>query len=134
MRRPAAAGSFYSGSAAGLRQQIEECFGHRIGPGALPTPGGTGPRRILGLVSPHAGYIYSGPVAAHGFFHLASEGKPEVVVILGPNHRSAGATVGVSKESEWQTPLGLVETDSEVGMQIITESRVAQWDDRSHQM
>ena len=91
-----------------------------------------GKRHILGLISPHAGYMYSGPVASHGFFHIASEGKPELVVILCPNHRAVGAAVAIGKESNWQTPLGTVETDSEVGSQIVSASRWLQWDDLAH--
>lgn len=86
----------------------------------------------MGMVSPHAGYTYSGPVAAHGFFHLASESRPKIAVILGPNHSGRGAPVALSAESEWQTPLGSLETDAEIGGQIISTSGVAQWDDSAH--
>ena len=132
MRKPAVAGSFYPGSAAALRQQIETCFKHPLGPGAIPSTQEAGERHILGLVSPHAGYVYSGPVAAHGFFHIASEGKPEVVVIVGPNHRGVGAAVAISKECKWQTPLGWVEIDNGIGEHIISAGRWAEWDDLAH--
>ncbi|HJX69996.1 MAG TPA: AmmeMemoRadiSam system protein B [Dehalococcoidia bacterium] len=132
MRKPVVAGSFYAGAASGLHRQIEDCFKHTLGPGALPRAPKAGERHILGLVSPHAGYIYSGPVAAHGFFQLALEGKPEVVVILGPNHRGIGAEVALSKEDRWQTPLGYLEIDSEVGERIVSAARWAQWDDLAH--
>jgi AmmeMemoRadiSam system protein B len=132
MRKPAVAGSFYAGSAAGLRRQIEDCHRHALGPGALPSMPKVRERHILGLVSPHAGYVYSGPVAAHGFFQLASEGKPETIVILGPNHRGMGAAVAVSKEDKWQTPLGDIETDGKVGEAIVSAGRWAQWDDLAH--
>ncbi len=131
MRKPAVAGSFYAGSATGLRRQIEDCFKHTLGPGSFPGVSKT-ERRILGLVSPHAGYVYSGPVAAHGFFQLASEGKPKTVVILGPNHRGVGAAVALSREDKWQTPLGELEIDSGVGGQIVSAARWAQWDDLAH--
>jgi AmmeMemoRadiSam system protein B len=132
IRKPVVAGSFYSGSAKELRQQIEMCFKHPLGPGAPPAVPKAGPRQVRGLVSPHAGYIYSGPVASHGFFQLASDGKPEVVVILGPNHRGVGAAAALSKESSWQTPLGAVEIDSAAGNQIIAASHWLQWDDIAH--
>ena len=132
MRKPAVAGSFYAGSENELRRQIEGCFKHPLGPGALPVVQKAGPRHILGLIIPHAGYVYSGPVASYGFLHIASEGKPEVVIILGPNHRGVGAAVAIGKESNWQTPLGTVETDSEVGGQIVSAGRWLQWDDLAH--
>jgi len=134
MRKPAVAGSFYEGSAAGLRRQIEDCFKHPLGPGALPGSARVVERRILGLVSPHAGYIYSGPVAANGFFQIAAEGKPQTVVILGPNHRGLGAAVAVGGQEAWQTPLGSVEIDVEVGQAIVSATRWARLDDLAHSM
>jgi len=103
-----------------------------LGPGAFPDLAKARERRILGLVSPHAGYTYSGSVAAHGFFQLASEGKPEVVVVLGPSHRGIGAAVALSKEDKWQTPLGDIEIDGEVGEGIVSAARWARWDDLAH--
>lgn len=132
MRKPVVAGSFYAGSAEGLRRQIEGCFQHTLGPGALPGVHKAGGRQILGLVSPHAGYMYSGPVAAHGFFQLATEEKPDVIVIVGPNHRGMGAEVALSKEDRWQTPLGYLEIDREVGERIVTTARWAELDDLAH--
>src|SRR5512137_3029801 len=115
MRKPAVAGSFYPGSFNGLQRQIEDCFKHPLGPGALPGEGKPAERHTLGLVSPHAGYIYSGPVAANGFFRIASENKPGTVVIVGPNHSGLGAGVAVGREGTWQMPLGTVDVDLEVG-------------------
>jgi AmmeMemoRadiSam system protein B len=132
MRRPAVAGSWYAGSEAGLRRQIEDCFRHPLGPGMLPTGTKATERHILGLVSPHAGYIYSGHVACHGFLEIASEPKPQIVVVLGPNHSGMGAAVALSSEDRWQTPLGEVELDSGVGEAIVSASRWAEWDDLAH--
>lgn len=132
MRKPVVAGTFYAGTEASLRRQIEDCFRHALGPGTLPGPAGKAEERILGLVSPHAGYMYSGPVAAHGFFKLASQTKPQKVVILGPNHSGLGADVAVGRQDRWQTPLGDIELDRELGQSIIAASQVAQWDDLAH--
>jgi len=132
MRKPVVAGSFYLGSAPGLRRQIEDCFQHTLGPGGLPRVPKVRKRHILGLISPHAGYIYSGAVAAHGFFQLASEGKPETIVILGPNHQGMGAAVALSKEDKWQTPLGYVEIDTETGEKIVSAAHWARWDELAH--
>ncbi len=132
MRRPAVAGSFYAGSAAELGRQIEGCFKHPLGPGGLPAASPGGARHTLGLVSPHAGYVYSGPVASHGFFRIASEDRPHTIVILGPNHRGLGAAVALSREDRWQTPLGEVVLDREVGEAIASESKWAEWDDAAH--
>ncbi|MEM2935653.1 MAG: AmmeMemoRadiSam system protein B [Candidatus Bathyarchaeia archaeon] len=93
VRYPAVAGSWYPGTLKGLRAQIEECFTHELGPGKIPKVTEDGPRRIVGLVCPHAGYVYSGPVAAHSYYNLALDGKPEIVVLLGPNHRGYGSAL-----------------------------------------
>lgn len=132
MRKPAVAGMFYEGSEASLRRQIETCFLHRIGPGLLPDRSTGTSRSILGLISPHAGYLYSGPVAAHGFYRLALETKPEVIVILGPNHRGIGGSIAVGKEREWHTPLGSVQIDRELGDSIVSAFHGAQQDDSAH--
>ncbi len=64
VRPPAVAGQFYSGTTEELIEEIEGCYRHRLGPGKLPEVNEAGPRQIVGLVSPHAGYMYSGPPAA----------------------------------------------------------------------
>ena len=103
-RRPAVAGMFYEGRREALVRQIEACYLDGAGPGILPTVNEGGPRKIIGLVSPHAGYIYSGPAAAHGMAALARDGRPDVFVIIGPNHRSFADAI--QTEGSWATPLG----------------------------
>src|SRR5437867_4285302 len=112
MRYPAVAGAFYERSKEGLLRQIRECYTHPLGPGRVPSVR-AGERRILGLVVPHAGYVYSGPVAAHAYAALAADGWPSSFVILGPNHHGAGAPLAVTNH-DWQTPLGTVPVDPEV--------------------
>src|SRR5437867_6930571 len=112
MRYPAVAGAFYERSKEGLLRQIRECYTHPLGPGRVPSVR-AGERRILGLVVPHAGYVYSGPVAAHAYAALAADGWPSSFVILGPNHHGAGAPLAVTNH-DWQTPLGIARVDSDV--------------------
>ncbi len=139
LRKPAVAGSFYERREKDLKEQIEECFLHRLGPGKLPTLPGSreqaqpkGKRRILGLVSPHAGYMYSGPPAAQGFFHLSRDIIPETVVILGPNHRGVGAGVALSAQGSWETPLGKVKIDEELAGEIVKSPDVIEADEAAH--
>ena len=73
-RKPYVADAFYAGTKAELTEQISSCFTHRFGPGQVPKVVEHGPRKIVGIVSPHAGYMYSGPVAANGFSRLALMG------------------------------------------------------------
>jgi AmmeMemoRadiSam system protein B len=132
IRRPAVAGSFYEGDAEALKVQIENCFLHQAGPGKLPVVSAAGSRKVLGLVCPHAGYPYSGPVAAHAYFELASDGKPDTVVVLGPNHWGLGSGLAVVKEGFWRTPFGDVEVDSETADAILRETRVLDVDEVAH--
>src|SRR6266566_792085 len=110
MRYPAVAGAFYEHSRDALLRQIRECYTHPLGPGRVPEIK-KGERRILGLVVPHAGYMYSGPVAAHSYATLAADGWPRSFIILGPNHRGHGAPLALTKD-DWQTPRGTVTVDT----------------------
>ena len=132
VRHPAVAGSWYAGSPAGLRTQIEKCFTHELGPSELPKVVEEGPRNLVGLVCPHAGYMYSGPVAAHAYYRLAGDGKPDTIVIFSPNHTGRGSALAVMNEGVWRTPLGDVEIDSEIADRISSESRIVDVDDRAH--
>jgi len=132
VRLPAQAGAFYAGTATSLKKQIEECFLHKLGPGKVPKAAKAGLREIVGLVCPHAGYMYSGPVAAHAYYNLALDGKPDTVVLFGPNHTGYGSALAVMNEGVWHTPLGDVEIDKETANQIVHESRIVDIDDSSH--
>jgi len=132
VRRPTQAGTFYEGSQQSLKAQIESCFKHELGPGALPKVVDKSLKSVVGLVSPHAGYMYSGPVAAHGFYRLAEAGKPDVVVLFGPNHTGSGSALAVMKEGLWRTPLGDVEIDSSTASLILNASDIIDVDDFAH--
>ncbi len=132
IRPPAFAGSWYAGTPDRLRSQIEECFTHRLGPGSLPSVVKDGPRSVVGLVCPHAGYIYSGPVAAHGYYQLAKDGKPDVIVIFSPNHTGRGSALALMKEGVWRTPLGDVEIDKETADKILQGSQIIDVNEAAH--
>ena len=132
VRQPAVAGSWYAGTSAGLRTQIENCFTHKLGPSELPKVDQEGPRNLVGLVCTHAGYMYSGPVAAHAYYELAKDGKPDIVVIFSPNHTGRGSALSIMNEGVWRTPLGDVEIDSKTANRILSESRIIDVDDRAH--
>jgi AmmeMemoRadiSam system protein B len=131
IRRPSQAGAFYEGSAKSLRQQLEWCFKHKFGPGKLPEVK-KGPRKIIALICPHAGYMYSGPIAAHSYYNLALDGKPEIAVILGPNHTGMGSGVSLMGEGTWNMPLGDVNVDSDIANKIWESSKIIDLDDTAH--
>ncbi len=100
MRAPAVAGQFYPRGPDELRHQLDGMFSG-VSKEELA---------VLGAVVPHAGYVYSGAVAAEVYARLPSR---QTYVILGPNHHGMGAPVALSRDS-WQTPLGSVPVDLEL--------------------
>lgn len=92
--------------------EIKGCFKSPIGPGSSEKPGTIGKRSIIGAVAPHAGYIFSGPVAAHLYGRLWAQEQPTTVIILGPNHTGYGAGISVTCE-DFLTPLGIARADKE---------------------
>lgn len=116
MRYATVAGQFYAGNKDALIKQIENCFLSPLGPQKLPSLK-KGKREIKGLVVPHAGYIYSGPVAAHSYFSLADDGFPQTFIIIGPNHTGYGSGVALTNQ-DFNTPLGDVLVDKELAKEL----------------
>jgi MEMO1 family protein len=132
IRRPTQAGAFYEGDAEALKIQIENCFLQELGPKKHPEVNKNGTRQLVGLICPHAGYMYSGAVAANAYYELACDGKPDIVVILGPNHTGYGSALSLMNEGVWRTPFGDVEVDVETANQIVKETRIVDVDDAAH--
>ena len=117
MRYSAVAGQFYAGTETTLRKQVEDCFLHELGPGQIPEINPKGERKIRGIVSPHAGFMFSGPIAAHGFAELAKDGFPEVFIILGPNHHGVGSGIAITTH-DFETPMGIMEIDQDLASNV----------------
>ncbi|MDR0492669.1 MAG: AmmeMemoRadiSam system protein B [Nitrososphaerota archaeon] len=133
IRRPVVASQFYESDAEALRAQLTSCFLHKIGPQKLPTINKTShPRKIVGLICPHAGYMYSGPVAASAFYQLAQDGKPDTVILLGPNHTGYGSALSIMRAGLWQTPLGNIEIDTSIADAILHKTTLLDIDEIAH--
>jgi MEMO1 family protein len=131
-RAPAVAGIFYPSDARELDQLIELSFKEqRFGPGHLPPSEEFNRRRIYGIVSPHAGYVYSGAVAANGYYETSSMNFDRIVMI-GPNHYGIGTGLATVRNGIWETPLGEVEVDSELASQIAENSGILDFDELAH--
>jgi MEMO1 family protein len=103
VRQPAVAGLFYPADPAQLGRQVAELLAE------VSSRGGSVPKAII---APHAGYVYSGPIAAHAYALLArARGTIERVVLLGPTHRVAVRGIAVPDVSAFATPLGAIELD-----------------------
>jgi len=131
IRKAAVAGQFYAGSYQGLKKQIESCYLHQLGPGGKPELNDKKKGEFLALIVPHAGYPYSGPVAAHAYKELAAHGLFTTAIMLGPNHTGYGPEVSIYPEGEWETPLGKVKIDEKLARQLL-EQGVAQADETAH--
>jgi MEMO1 family protein len=126
-RSPAVAGRFYPGRERDLRVELEELLGGaaaqapgaglasaRSRPGFPPEGVQPSAPRPKALIAPHAGYVYSGPVAASGYALLASlRGSVQRVILLGPAHRWPFRGLAVSSAAGFDTPLGRVLLDRE---------------------
>lgn len=128
MRYPAVAGSFYPAGEERLREEVKGCFRKGAGEPKFGVRKG-----LLGVISPHAGYVYSGWVASYAYSEIASNfSQPPTFVILGPNHTGRGSGVALSTE-DWETPLGVVENDKELGKLIQKNSRIVDFDEVAHE-
>ena len=131
-RKPAVAGVFYPSGKNMLLDTIRDMFLGPLGPGSLPEVAEKSFERPFGIISPHAGYVYSGQVAAWAFHEVAKFGNPKTVVILGPNHTGYGPSVSTFPAGEWETPLGSVEIDEEAVHIIMENSSFLQIDLSAH--
>ena len=130
IRKPAVAGVFYESNPESLKKRIEWCFKHELGPGKIPIMGNK--REIKGVVAPHAGYLYSGPIAAHSYYKIVEDGFPETFIILCPNHTGLGSGISTMLEGEWETPLGNVEIDTAFAKEMINDAGIVDSDPASH--
>jgi AmmeMemoRadiSam system protein B len=119
IRRPVAYG-FYPPQKEALEEALRACFLDRHGPGRIPTVASKRQGKVVGAVTPHAGYVYSGPIAAHTYEALALDGLPETFVLIGPKHgymRFEGAATMTT--GAWATPLGDCPIDTRLAETLV---------------
>ena len=120
VREPAVAGSFYPDDPRALRDLVQRCV-----------PSGARPGPAIAVVSPHAGYEYSGRVAGAT---LARVTVPRGVVLLGPNHTGLGRPYSLMVRGRWQTPLGGVPVDEELADALRQHCQDLEPDEEAHRM
>jgi MEMO1 family protein len=123
LRTPAVAGRFYPGRAEELLCEVREF----TSPGKIPIA--TGRIAAIGCVAPHAGYIYSGGVAGAVYSRLKI---PDRCVILCPNHTGKGRPLAIMASTTWQTPLGEVAADADMGARLLRRFPALQEDSAAH--
>ena len=119
MRKPVVAGSFYPATEKELLHLVENYIN-----GRQPTP----PIEACAVIVPHAGYIYSGELAAKT---LCSVQIPKTVLLIGPNHTGQGSPVSLSTET-WTTPFGSVPVNTNLADHIVNEHKSIVVDEAAH--
>ena len=116
IRNPVVSGQFYESDPDELTRFIQNCFDHKYGPRKkLPN---LNSEKIYGVICPHAGYMYSGPSAAHSYYAISSQ-NIDLAVIIGPNHWGVGSNIATMQSGKWRTPLGLIEIDSDAASSLL---------------
>jgi len=118
IRNAVAAGRFYPGSASEIREMMEILIDKTAKKEA-----------VIGLLMPHAGYPYSGPVAGATISRVKLK---DTFIIMGPSHTGVGQPFSIMTEGKWQTPLGEVEIDSALGKKLLASSDYLREDETAH--
>ena len=118
IRKPAVAGYFYPSKTDELNSLIDSM----VNPEQEK-------KKAIALVSPHAGYIYSGPVAGALY---SSVSLPDKLILLGPSHRMIDSKFAMVREGSWLTPFGEVQVDSEMADKILSQSDLFTVDEAAH--
>ncbi len=117
-RLPVASGSFYPGN----KEQLEDTLKALMD----DTPE---KQKALGVISPHAGYVYSGRVMGSVFSRIK---LPDTVVILAPNHTGAGMPYSIWPDGSWRTPIGDTQIDKELVNEILDSCELIKKDKEAH--
>lgn len=129
-RKPSVSGIFYSSDKEQLVSELKGCFMNKIfGPGQLPPSDQV--RKIYGIVSPHAGYLYSGSVAANGYYSISSS-KFNNVILVGPNHYGLGSYVATTMDGTWEFPIGDALVNPQVAEDIASKATSMDFDEFAH--
>ena len=130
VRPPAVAGLFYPDDPAELRRVVEHALA--AAPAAPAAPAAAAPAPPKAVIAPHAGYVYSGVVAASAYARLAlARGSIERILLLGPAHRVPLRGIALSSATAFATPLGEMRVDTAAEASVLTASDVVV-DDRAH--
>lgn len=124
VRNPGVAGSFYPGDSLALSQTVTKLFDQADPPQINGD--------LIGIVSPHAGYVYSGHVAASGFYLLKDKSINRVVVIS-PSHIVAFDGSAVYNGTGYKTPLGTIPVDQEFCKKLADQHTLIKLSDEGHE-
>jgi MEMO1 family protein len=117
VRQPAVAGKFYTSDPDQLREEVTSMV-----PRGEESP-------ALGIIAPHAGYVYSGKVAGRVYGAIT---VPDAVLVLGPNHTGMGEKVALAPPGEWLTPLGPAPVNEKLSRLMLQHAAGAREDVNAH--
>ncbi|MFH1613322.1 MAG: AmmeMemoRadiSam system protein B [bacterium] len=123
MRKPSVAGLFYPEKEKELKKMINS-FLEKTNVSLIKED-------IFALISPHAGYIYSGEIAAFNY-KILQEKKPEIVILIGPSHQALLKGISIYEKGKFKTPLGEVEIDEELAEKIKNYHKIIYNDPIAH--
>ena len=123
-RQPAVAGSFYPTDTIEIRQLLKTFF--------AKTSASQPDSNILAIISPHAGYVFSGEVAATAFNQIFPSKQYKTIFVIGSSHRSSFAGASVYSIGNYITPLGTVQTDFEIAQKLVSENSLFSFDPQYH--
>jgi len=115
-RKPVVAGTFYPADSDQLRTALAKHFAKAVARDST--------NELLAIVAPHAGYVYSGDVAASAYNQIDTGKSYQTVVIIGSSHRTAFDGASVYNKGNYLTPLGVVDVDINLANKLINESKV----------
>ena len=130
VREPAVAGTFYPSDPSVLERTVRDLLALPAVPGLKTWHRQRGKSSAIAVISPHAGYQYSGPVAGK---LLGGVAIPEPVVILGPNHTGYGRPFSLMTQGSWRTPLGPVPIATALARRIQEATGLLEEDEQAHQ-
>lgn len=115
-RQPAVAGQFYPADAGELRSTLKDLFAHAVAPKGL--------ENVVAIIVPHAGYVFSGSVAASSYSQIDPKRRFENIFVLGPSHYVGFDGASVYVDGRYVTPLGPLDVNTKLGRQLIEKNKV----------
>ena len=119
VRKPAVSGRFYDSDPSRLRSQVERYSSAE------------GRKKAIALMAPHAGLMFSGPVAGLTY---SSIDPPSTFLLLGPNHTGRGAGLAIMPEGKWECPMGTLDIDAALATALIEQAPELTADSEAHMM
>ncbi len=132
IREPEFAGRFYADGADACRAAVASCL-RRATESVTDGAAVTDAERVIGCIVPHAGWAYSGAVAARALNEIAKRTHPDVLVIFGAVHVPRVTCASVFERGAWETPLGLIQIEERLADRLLGQNGLLRSDAHAHE-